>query len=457
MGTKKLTIRRIPSETIVLGFTGPLGSGCTYFAKEIAEQNHYYYVSLTDPIKAEMLKLNLTPTAEIRQTIGNKLRKENKEPGYLLRIMVEKADEDSRWNIDPPELKGLVLDGIRNTGEVQYLRQFTNSFLFAIHADREKRMERLVEYHKVDSEAEFNDVDKRDGAERGDYGQQVEKCTYLADIIINNNPGKDIPRAAEDKKRDYVKDSSKRYVSLISTLIKGTITYEYPPRAHEACMTTAYCISKRSMCLKRKAGAVIATESGEILATGYNNVPEGQDPCVFDTRLQQCARDMVQQSAAAALHYCPACGIKLIETFVCGNCGKKLDRYYKTCPHCKREADIEFVCRNPVCGNRVFENYIPGGKPEFGKLLDICRSLHAEEMAIINLAKNLHGIPKGCVLYTTTYPCNLCANKIVEAGISKVVYAEPYPMPEAVAILKGIVKTERFEGVKSSAFFHLYR
>ena len=62
------------------------------------------------------------------------------------------------------------------------------------------------------------------------------------------------------------------------------------------------------------------------------------------------------------------------------------------------------------------------------------------------------------VLFTTTQPCNLCANKIVTAGINKVVFAEPYFMPESEKILTdGKVETQRFEGVKSSAYFRLYQ
>ena len=45
-------------------------------------------------------------------------------------------------------------------------------------------------------------------------------------------------------------------------------------------------------------------------------------------------------------------------------------------------------------------------------MLDYCRALHAEENAILNVARFGSSIAlRGAVLYTTTYPCNLCANK----------------------------------------------
>ncbi len=88
----------------------------------------------------------------------------------------------------------------------------------------------------------------------------------------------------------------------------------------------------------------------------------------------------------------------------------------------------------------------------------MCRALHAEENALLNLMKNNNSQPDKFIFYVTTQPCNLCANKIVTAGIKKVIFDEPYLMKEAVDILNaGGVQTERFEGVKSSAFFKLYQ
>jgi len=134
---------------------------------------------------------------------------------------------------------------------------------------------------------------------------------------------------------------------------------------------------------------------------------------------------------------------------------KIYNRYVKFCPTCRKE--IKWAYRCPKCEIKVFEEHLPGDKKSPGKLLDMCRSLHAEEMAILMLAKRSGNQNKNLVLYVTTQPCNLCANKIVSAGIKKVVYAEPYTMKEAAETLtNGDVKLERFEGVKSTAFFKLY-
>ena len=105
----------------------------------------------------------------------------------------------------------------------------------------------------------------------------------------------------------------------------------------------------------------------------------------------------------------------------------------------------------------MYERFTPGGKQSVGKLLDVCRALHAEENAIVNVAKIGNVSLSGKTLYSTTFPCKLCANKIVQAGIKEVVYSESYTMPEAIQILNHKkIKIRKFEGVKSSAFFKLY-
>jgi dCMP deaminase len=87
----------------------------------------------------------------------------------------------------------------------------------------------------------------------------------------------------------------------------------------------------------------------------------------------------------------------------------------------------------------------------------MCRSLHAEENALMNLLKNSSSVYNDTTLYTTTFPCNLCANKIAEVGIKKVIYAEPYPQEEAKKVLNNNqIACEMFEGVKSAAFFKFF-
>lgn len=73
---------------------------------------------------------------------------------------------------------------------------------------------------------------------------------------------------------------------------------------------------------------------------------------------------------------------------------------------------------------------IPSGQNQ-----ELCRGLHAEQNVIIQAA--LHGVStKNSTLYCTHKPCILCAKMIINAGVVRVVYENPYPDFLADAMLE---------------------
>ena len=81
----------------------------------------------------------------------------------------------------------------------------------------------------------------------------------------------------------------------------------------------------------------------------------------------------------------------------------------KDTPHCKLTGCIRQI------------NNIPSGERH-----EFCRGSHAEINAIAQAA--LVGTStNGATLYCTHQPCAFCAKAIINAGIRKIVYANPYP------------------------------
>ncbi|HWQ42511.1 MAG TPA: dCMP deaminase family protein [Desulfosporosinus sp.] len=61
-----------------------------------------------------------------------------------------------------------------------------------------------------------------------------------------------------------------------------------------------------------------------------------------------------------------------------------------------------------------------------GERMEICRAVHAEQNALIQAAK--HGVAiAGADLYTTHQPCVQCTKMLINVGIRRVVYIQPYP------------------------------
>ena len=58
-----------------------------------------------------------------------------------------------------------------------------------------------------------------------------------------------------------------------------------------------------------------------------------------------------------------------------------------------------------------------------GERLEYCRATHAEQNAIAQAASQ--GTPtKGAILYSTTFPCILCAKLLINAGIKEIVFID---------------------------------
>jgi dCMP deaminase len=77
------------------------------------------------------------------------------------------------------------------------------------------------------------------------------------------------------------------------------------------------------------------------------------------------------------------------------------------------------------------ERAIPSGERH-----ELCRGTHAEQNAIVQAA--LYGVAiEGATLYCTHQPCSGCTKMIINAGIKRIVYMEPYPDELAAELLAG--------------------
>lgn len=70
-----------------------------------------------------------------------------------------------------------------------------------------------------------------------------------------------------------------------------------------------------------------------------------------------------------------------------------------------------------------------------GERHELCRGLHAEQNAIIQAA--VFGVSiRGGTLYSTHFPCSVCAKMLINAELRDIVYAEGYPDRLAAQMLK---------------------
>ena len=376
-------------EKIIVGLTGPFGSGCSYVAKNILCSDEYEYISLSDILKEEIGDAEYTRSD--LQDKGNQLR-EQKGADFLAQKAIEK--------INSSDSTKFVIDSIRNTHEIEKLKKtFPQFYLFAIWASKDTRWERVQDkYNRV--LPSFEKDDNRDKDEKQENGQQITLCYQMADFIILN----------EEKIHSQKSDTFKKLKAIVEKyigLIEKTMVYE--PNEEETLMAMAYANSMRSSCSQRKVGALIIDEYGNVFSSGYNEVP------------------VLERSCAS----------------VYGMCYRKYLR-----------KDIDDKIKSELSDEEMATKVSSIVKNN-SKMLDYCRALHAEENAIVNMARlSVSADYSKATLFTTTYPCNLCANKIAQIGIKKIVYYEPYPQEEAKKTLaEHKVEQIPFQGITFNSYF----
>lgn len=418
IGTLSGEQRRPDSGYLVLGLTGSFGSGCSEVAEILRCGKDYRVVSISGILEkeSEHRQEELPDSPQQRrqalQELGNRLRGERGN-GVLVKMALEQAVGEDK---DRP----LVLDSLKNPGEIAELRELPNSYVVAVDASRRNRWGRIAAQSDYEEKL-FRRNDQVDKDEGLKYGQRVQACVDRADIVISNEEDwGDSPR-----KKEKFRSKVLGYVHLL----------EEPgyrePTFRELAMNNAYSTSLRSRCLSRRVGAVIVSQKIEnapyyVLATGYNHVPPRSRECIEE--FHECYRAMKKKEVLDSLKFCPGCGSGL-EDARCDNSD----------------------CHYSMAQGNLLDRIMPG------KGLDLCRASHAEESAILQTCVLGGPSPRDGIMFTTTFPCPLCAKMIVGAGIREVAYVEPYPMPESIAILENAdVDLTRFEGVKAQAFVRLF-
>lgn len=380
----------------IIGLTGAFGSGSSFLAEHFFEKNGYKRCSLSTKLK-ELYKQeneNKEPTREELQSLGNKLRKEN--PSILAAEIDKIVSKEKDCNF--------VIESIRNPAEIKYFRDNYSEFiLIGIFAEYDVRWERSRDIYRG-SKDNFDADERRDqGKSEPLYGQRISDCFFESDLILSNN--KEINAKEPNEEYWNMKSKIEAYLKYLDEPIDSN------PTLVETLMAAAYTSGRRSRCIKRKVGAVITNKYDQIISSGFNGVPRQLKEC--KSIKGSCYRDMERERIAKEI-----------------------------CSDLNQQENVETAI--DVIKGKI-------------KLLEKCRALHGEENAIINLVGRGVDLTESTI-YVTTYPCNLCANKIVQAGIGKVIYFEPYPVEEAKKILRdGNVQTESFEGVTFRAFFKFFK
>ena len=321
----------------------------------------------------------------------------------------------------PADACAYILRQLKHPKEIELLRRIYGQSVVVVagHAPEEIRIQSLA-----DTMAQ-----KEGKASSKEY-------IYPAQKLIHVDEKEDNPDDVEAKFGQNTRDTyplADFFVSLAHGDADGVqrfveLLFAHPfrtPTPEEMAMHQANAMALRSSDERRQVGAVIVTRTQrgdspildtDIVASGMNEVPrrqggfywEGKEAEFFDGRDQALRRsspvDLEDRIKADALAEITA-RLKL---------NKWLAPEYAGLHESELSAKLLPLLK----------------RTQFIDISEFMRQVHAEMAALIDAAKRGVAV-RGGEMYVTTFPCHNCAKHIIAAGITTVVYLEPYPKSRA--------------------------
>jgi deoxycytidylate deaminase len=400
-------LQRIDYPELFFGFVAPIGADLSpslKITKELLEREGYRVIEIKVTDLFRLFTKFVPPTVPLVNaplyerfsayiSYGNQLRKAFEDDAVLAasavhRIVTKRNLLPKKQGSAPFEKTAYLLYQFKRKEEVELLRSIYGRLFFQISAysrrgarvhslaTRCAGSEHVAQVEQYRGKAE--ELVQRDEDESGvEHGQRVGKIFHDADFILNldiSEPslGKQISRFVE---------------ILFSSNSQSPTKIEYG-------MFSAKAAALRSIDLSRQVGVAIFSDRGEVISLGSNEVPKAGGGTYWSDD-DQDARDYV-------LLHDP-------------NEVRKKDLLLELLKILGLQGSADSLLNKPEIANS-----------QFMAALEYGRVVHAEMSAISDAAR-LGRATKDAVLFTTTFPCHLCAKHIVASGISKVWFLEPYP------------------------------
>lgn len=345
---------------------------------------------------------------------------------------------------DPVPRCAYVFRGLKHPAEVELLRSIYGDgfILIGVYSPHDLRLDylsRRISESRHDFQLDpYRSIAERlihrDQEEAGNkFGQNVRNTFHRADVFVNASEPELVSRSIE------------RFVDLL-------FGYQFhTPTRDEYGMFHAQAAALRSADLGRQVGAAIATEEGDIIAVGTNEVPKAggglywaqDEPDQRDFRLGYDSNDRSKRQLLADL-------LERLknEGWLSEDKGKL-----------STDDLMKLALKEP--SSSLLQ------KAQIMNVIEFGRAVHAEMAALIDAARRGVAV-KNATLYCTTFPCHLCARHIVAGGIRRVVYIEPYAKslaaqlyPDSIGVESAAksdrqVSFEPFVGVAPRQYMNLF-
>ncbi len=170
---------------MIIGITGTIGSGKDTLMELLKNEYGFKHYSvrqyLTEKLNEEGLELNRTAMTNL----ANSLREEN-HPAFIIEQLFLKAKAEGG---------NAVIESIRTPGEVEFLKEHADFYLFAVDADPNLRYERVQKRKTATDRVDFNTFmaeEQREMSNDEPHMQNIAACVRLAGNRFRNNSSIDM-------------------------------------------------------------------------------------------------------------------------------------------------------------------------------------------------------------------------------------------------------------------------
>ena len=362
----------------------------------------------------------------LKMEAGNTIREKSPSLSILAKHCIQaiqKIREEKTEDTNKEKGMAYIFQSLKNPEESKLLSEIYSSgyYQIGVYATEKERFKQLVE--KGINKDDIQILIKKDmNEENKPHGQKTRDTFQVSDFFIKQGSQKE----------------QEKSLGRIFDLIFG---HPYrTPKKDEHAMYMAYAYSTRSADLSRQVGAVICNEMGDIIGLGSNDVPcFGGGPYWPDHEEKDEGKDWRDY--------------RYIQEEWQNNKEKNKDEDKKgqDANQINRDQIIEKIIK--ICDHsdlKKIENLKEKLLKDTGinDIKEFGRPTHAEMSAILNCTRN--GIsPKGGTIYCTTFPCHNCTRHIIDAGIKRVVFVEPYPSSKAKLLHSDSISVEPMNGQKN--------
>ena len=326
----------------------------------------------------------------VQMEIGKKIREKE---GYsiLAKYAVQQVQKLRKQN---PKRQGsaYIFQSLKHPSEAKLLSDIygVGYYQIGVYSSEDQRITFLKKRKSIKRPEAYTLIDK-DIGEDSAGGQQTRNTFQLSDFFIKHS----------NDQADTTKLKLERFFDLI---------FGHPyltPTIDEHMMYMAYSYATRSADLSRQVGAVLSSKFGDIIGLGSNDVPCAGGGPYWPNPERNNSQDWRDYRR-----------------------GEDANQIMKN----KMVTDIMKAVGKQGNDKDLLEEGLSLLKTtDIDNITEFGRATHAEMSAILSC--NRIGVsPKGGILYCTTFPCHNCAKHIVESGIKKVLFVEPYPKSHAKAL-----------------------